>query len=162
LQTTHNHAPPLSTTRLCAFAHNRGIGSPLDSPFNKGARSFNKEKEDVVLWKSGIQVESWSRTEFVLFVAGIRDNYPRLGIGDLVQVREGRGDLEMGSGTAFEVRIVRLRKREGFIRTSPVLLTPTNRLTTIIGLYCPIYLIDILLSQFRHTQVGCLTTFPNN
>lgn len=80
--------------------------------------SLTKEKEELVLWKMGITVGSWSRAEFVLFAAGIRENYPRLEIGDLVHMREVREDFERGSGLAFEGRVVMLKKREGFIRTS--------------------------------------------
>lgn len=75
-------------------------------------------KEQIVLWKIGVQVVIWADAEFVLFVPGIRENYPRLEIGDLVHLREVYERLQKGSGNAFEGRVVALRKREGFIRAS--------------------------------------------
>jgi hypothetical protein len=80
--------------------------------------NLTKEKEELVLWKMSIKVSSWGRDEFSLFVAGIRENFPRLEVGDLVHLRELREDLRCGSGIAFEGRVVMLRKREGLIRMS--------------------------------------------
>lgn len=82
------------------------------------------EKEKIVLWKIGIKVAVWATAEFILHVPGIRENYPRLEIGDLIQMREVLEKLQKGSGMAFEGRVVALRKREGFIRAS--LLTPSD------------------------------------
>ncbi|KAF5376028.1 hypothetical protein D9615_007749 [Tricholomella constricta] len=73
------------------------------------------EKEKIVLWKLGIKIAIWADAEFVLAVPGIRENYPRLEIGDLVHLREVYDKLKRGSGTAFEGRVIALRKRDGLI-----------------------------------------------
>lgn len=77
--------------------------------------SLTSDKEQIVLWKIGIKVAVWDHAEFALFVPGIRENYPRLEIGDLVHLREVLPQQQKGSGLAFEGRVVALRKREGFI-----------------------------------------------
>lgn len=74
------------------------------------------EKEKIIIWKIDIKVAIWDNAEFSLFVPGIRENYPRLEIGDLIHMREVLPQQQQGSGLAFEGRVVRLRKREGFIR----------------------------------------------
>jgi len=76
------------------------------------------DKEQIVLWKIGIRVSDWANAEFVLVVPGIRENSPRLEIGDLLHMREVMEGMKTGSGLAFEGRVVALRKREGFIRAS--------------------------------------------
>ena len=76
------------------------------------------DKAQIVLWKLCIRVAVWDHAEFALFVPGIRENYPRLEIGDLVHMREVLAHQQKGSGVAFEGRVVALRKREGFIRAS--------------------------------------------
>lgn len=104
--------------------------------------SLTSDKEQIVLWKIGIKVAVWDHAEFALFVPGIRENYPRLEIGDLVHLREVLPQQQKGSGLAFEGRVVALRKREGFIRASfPALLTlsPTH-----------LCLIDIFSSTLKH------------
>ncbi|KAJ7042792.1 P-loop containing nucleoside triphosphate hydrolase protein [Mycena alexandri] len=73
------------------------------------------EKEQIVLWKTGIKVGVWDGAEFLLFVPGIRENTPRLEIGDILVLREVFEARKMGSGIAFEGRVVALRKREGLI-----------------------------------------------
>ncbi|KAG5635252.1 hypothetical protein H0H81_011938, partial [Sphagnurus paluster] len=73
------------------------------------------EKEKIVLWKVGIKIVIWADAEFVLAVPGIRENYPRLEIGDIVHLREVYEKLKRGSGVAFEARVVALRKRDGLI-----------------------------------------------
>ncbi|KAG6902934.1 hypothetical protein C0995_009326 [Termitomyces sp. Mi166 len=73
------------------------------------------EKEKIVLWKVAIKIGIWVDAEFVLTVPGIRENYPRLEIGDLVQLREVYEKLKRGSGMAFECRVTALRKREGLV-----------------------------------------------
>src|ERR1700761_4222416 len=45
------------------------------------------EKEQIILWELGISVADWDTSEFLLYVPGIRENYPRLEIGDLVRMR---------------------------------------------------------------------------
>ncbi|KAG6812686.1 hypothetical protein H0H92_001315 [Tricholoma furcatifolium] len=74
------------------------------------------EKEKIVLWKVGIKIAIWVDAEFVLAVPGIRENYPRLEIGDLFHLREVIERLQRGSGVAFEGRVTALRKREGLVR----------------------------------------------
>jgi hypothetical protein len=61
-------------------------------------------------------VLNWDRSEFVLEVAGLRENYPRLEIGDLAHLRMIFEEAKTGSGRAFEARINSLRKREGLVR----------------------------------------------
>lgn len=75
-----------------------------------------KDKESLVLWKNPIKVLDWDRSEFVLEVAGLRENYPRLEIGDLAHLRMIFEDAKTGSGRAFEARVNSLRKREGLVR----------------------------------------------
>ncbi|KAF8172752.1 P-loop containing nucleoside triphosphate hydrolase protein [Mycena galopus ATCC 62051] len=73
------------------------------------------EKEQIVIWKTGIKVGQWDGAEFLLFVPGIRESSPRLEIGDLLVLREVFEAQKVGSGLAFEGRVVTLRKREGII-----------------------------------------------
>jgi hypothetical protein len=80
--------------------------------------SLALDKAKILLWKIGIKVAVWDHAEFALFVPGIRENYPRLEIGDLVHMREVIPQQQQGSGLAFEGRVVALRMREGFIRVS--------------------------------------------
>ncbi|KAG6908482.1 hypothetical protein DXG01_004485 [Tephrocybe rancida] len=101
------------------------------------------EKEKIVLWKVGIKIAIWVDAEFVLTVPGIRENYPRLEIGDLIHLREVYEKLQRGSGMAFEGRVTALRKREGLIHLfSPNLrhhilhVLPPNPKTTD-GIYTP-------------------------
>ncbi|KAG5646161.1 hypothetical protein DXG03_004214 [Asterophora parasitica] len=101
------------------------------------------EKEKIVLWKAGVRIAVWANAEFVIAVPGIRENYPRLEIGDLVHLREVYDKMKRGSGMAFEGRVVALRKREGVINIHcPTLkhhilhvLPPNPR--TIDGIYTP-------------------------
>lgn len=53
--------------------------------------------------------------QFVISVPGIRENHPRLDIGDTVHMREVLVDRKEGSGLAFEARVTVLRKREGLV-----------------------------------------------
>lgn len=73
------------------------------------------QKEQIVLWKLGFRVASWKNAEFVLDVPGIRENHPRLEIGDLVHMREVIEAEQRGTCKALEGRVVTLRKREGFV-----------------------------------------------
>lgn len=59
---------------------------------------------------------NWDRSEFVLEVPGLRENYPRLEIGDLAHLRMIFEEAKTGSGRAFEARVNALRKREGLVR----------------------------------------------
>ena len=77
-----------------------------------------RDKQDVTLWQLPISVANWTNAEFRLNVPHIRESYPRLELGDLVHMREVLKEKQAGSGVAFEGRIVALRKREGFVRTS--------------------------------------------
>ena len=74
------------------------------------------EKEQIVLWKAPMKVESWTAAEFKLEVPGIRENYPYLEIGDLVHMREVLEKDMKGTLKAVEGRVVALRKREGLVR----------------------------------------------
>jgi len=76
-----------------------------------------KEKEKIVLFQMNVSVLDWDRSEFAVCVVGIRENHPRVDIGDIMHLREVLVEWRRGSGTAFEGRITMLRKREGFIRT---------------------------------------------
>lgn len=77
-----------------------------------------RDKENLVLWKNSIKVLNWNQSEFVLEVPGLRENYPRLEIGDLAHLRMVFEEAKTGSGRAFEARVNMLRKREGLVRTS--------------------------------------------
>ncbi|KAK7460460.1 adenylosuccinase ade13 [Stygiomarasmius scandens] len=74
-----------------------------------------KEKEKIVLYQMNVSVLNWDRSEFAVCVVGIRENHPRVDIGDIMHLREVLVEWRRGSGTAFEGRITMLRKREGFI-----------------------------------------------
>lgn len=69
-----------------------------------------------MLWKQRIKTFDWDRSEFLLEVAGLREDYPRLGVGDLAHLRMVFEDTMKGNGQAFEARIIMIRKREGLIR----------------------------------------------
>ncbi|KAF5336688.1 hypothetical protein D9758_015674 [Tetrapyrgos nigripes] len=74
-----------------------------------------REKEKIVLYQMNVSVQDWDQAEFAVCVVGIRENHPRLDIGDIIHLREVLVDWKCGSGVAFEGRITTLRKREGFI-----------------------------------------------
>lgn len=78
--------------------------------------NLTRDKEQIILWKIGIKIVIWDDSEFLLSVPGIRENHPRVEIGDLLHLREVFERENRGSGIAFEARVVALRKREGFIR----------------------------------------------
>ncbi|KAG5351503.1 hypothetical protein C0989_006238, partial [Termitomyces sp. Mn162] len=101
------------------------------------------EKEKIVSWKIGIRIGIWVDAEFVITVPGVRENYPRLEIGDLIQLREVYEKYQRGSGMAFEGRVTAVRKREGLVHLySPSLkhhilrVLPPNPKTTD-GIYTP-------------------------
>ena len=81
------------------------------------------QKEQIVLWQLGFRVGNWKNAEFVLYVPGIRENHPRLEMGDLVHMRQVIEARKCGSGMALEGRVVNLRKREGFVRELSSFLT---------------------------------------
>lgn len=85
-----------------------------------------KDKEQLILWKNPIKVLDWDRSEFVLEVPGLRENYPRLEIGDLAHLRMIFEDAKTGSGRAFEARVNMLRKREGLVRKLSCLCLKPN------------------------------------
>ncbi|KAF9054183.1 P-loop containing nucleoside triphosphate hydrolase protein [Panaeolus papilionaceus] len=105
------------------------------------------QKEQVVLWKLGVKIAVWQNAEFVLYVPNIRENHPRLEVGDLVHMREVLEDTQTGSNRAVEGRVVTLRKREGLIHIhSPPLqkhietfvpLTSTTKLENNLAVYGP-------------------------
>ncbi|KAJ6478594.1 P-loop containing nucleoside triphosphate hydrolase protein [Mycena vitilis] len=103
--------PPPATAPSLASSYHPHWNALLSWELHKLA----VEKEQIVLWKTGIKVGDWSGAEFLLPVPGIRENTPRLEIGDLLVLREIFEGRKEGSGIAFEGRVVALRKREGLI-----------------------------------------------
>ncbi|KAJ3937652.1 MAG: P-loop containing nucleoside triphosphate hydrolase protein [Lentinula lateritia] len=82
------------------------------------------DKQKIILWQVKVKVLDWAQGQFSVLVPGIRENYPRLDIGDVIHLREVLVDWKTGSGFAFEGRVIRLKKREGFIHFScPTLKT---------------------------------------
>ena len=79
--------------------------------------TLTRDKENLVMWKNSVEILNWDQSEFVLEVPGLRENYPRLEIGDLAHLRMIFEEAKTGSGRAFEARVNRLRKREGLVRT---------------------------------------------
>ncbi|KIK57484.1 hypothetical protein GYMLUDRAFT_46067 [Collybiopsis luxurians FD-317 M1] len=71
--------------------------------------------QKIILWQVRVRVLDWDNSDFFVLVPGIRENYPRLDIGDIIHLREVLVEWKVGSGIAFEGRVSRLRKREGFI-----------------------------------------------
>lgn len=121
------------------------------------------DKERIVLWKVGIKIGTWVNAEFVLAVPGIRENHPRLEIGDLVQLREVYEKLRRGSGMAFEGRVTALRKREGLVRGCfPFTTGPNNKSKWLLDIYSPSlkhYILHVLPPNPQTTD-GIYT--PNN
>lgn len=72
-------------------------------------------KEQIVLWRRKFRVQDWRGAEFKLTVVGIRENYPWLEVGDIVQMREVLEHQQTGSSIAFEGRLTTHRKRLGHI-----------------------------------------------
>ncbi|KAJ7855002.1 P-loop containing nucleoside triphosphate hydrolase protein [Mycena olivaceomarginata] len=101
-----SNPPPATAPSLTCFLHKLAV-----------------EKEQIVLWQTGIKIGQWDGAEFLLFVPGIRESSPRLDIGDLLVLREVFEAQKVGSGIAFEGRVVTLRKREGII---PSFFTPED------------------------------------
>ena len=79
------------------------------------------QKEHIVLWLQTIKVAVWENDEFTLSVPSIRENYPRLDVGDIIHFREVSEAEKVGTGRAVEGRVVALRKREGFVRQSSMI-----------------------------------------
>ncbi|KAJ7452153.1 P-loop containing nucleoside triphosphate hydrolase protein [Mycena galericulata] len=103
--------PPATSPSLAATVYHPHWNALLSWELHKLA----VEKEQIVIWKTGVKVGDWDPAEFLLFVPGIRENTPRLDVGDLLVLREVFEAQKVGSGIAFEGRVVALRKREGFI-----------------------------------------------
>ncbi|KAJ7146052.1 P-loop containing nucleoside triphosphate hydrolase protein [Mycena epipterygia] len=103
--------PPPATAPSLAAAYHPHWNALLSWELHKLA----VDKEQIVIWKTGIKVGDWGSAEFLLHVPGIRENTPRLEIGDILVLREVFEAQKVGSGIAFEGRVVALRKREGFI-----------------------------------------------
>ena len=68
-----------------------------------------------MLWRNRVKIDNWDRADFVFEVAGLRENYPRLEIGDLSHFREVLEDQKEGSGKMFEGRISTFQKRKGLV-----------------------------------------------
>lgn len=89
-------------------------------------------KAEIVLWNISVRFADQNTpadhnppnggsaisSEFSIYVPGIRENHPRVDIGDIVHMREVFDKWKTGSGLAFEGRVTVLRKREGIIRES--------------------------------------------
>ncbi|KAJ6630161.1 P-loop containing nucleoside triphosphate hydrolase protein [Mycena sp. CBHHK59/15] len=140
-----SHPPPATAPSL-ASAYHQHWNALLSWELHKLA----VEKEQIVLWKTGIQVGDWDLAEFLLFVPGIRENTPRLEIGDNIILREVFENQKVGSGIAFEGRVVALRKREGFIH-----------------LFCPALKLHIQtfvepVSPSRHIREGLAVLTPDD
>ncbi|KAJ3818044.1 P-loop containing nucleoside triphosphate hydrolase protein [Lentinula raphanica] len=73
------------------------------------------DKQKIVIWQVKVRALDWNNAGFSVFVPGIRENYPRLDVGDMIHMREVFVVHKIGSGFAFEGRVTRLMKREGFI-----------------------------------------------
>ncbi|KAJ6463413.1 P-loop containing nucleoside triphosphate hydrolase protein [Mycena sanguinolenta] len=106
-----SNPPPATAPSLTALYYHPRWNALLSWELHKLA----VEKEQIVLWKTGIKVGQWDGAEFLLFVPGIRESSPRLEIGDLLLLREVFETRKIGSGIAFEGRVGALRKREGII-----------------------------------------------
>ncbi|THU88773.1 P-loop containing nucleoside triphosphate hydrolase protein [Dendrothele bispora CBS 962.96] len=72
-------------------------------------------KSQIVLYKTSVSVLDWDRSEFAVHVVGIRENHPRVDVGDVVHLREVLVEWMRGSGVGFEGRVGGVRKREGVI-----------------------------------------------
>ncbi|KAJ3789054.1 P-loop containing nucleoside triphosphate hydrolase protein [Lentinula aff. detonsa] len=96
------------------------------------------DKQKIILWQVKVRALDWDNAEFSVLVPGIRENYPRLDVGDVLHLREVLIDWKMGSGWAFEGRVTRLRKREGFIRMSyPHSFFSSSTIQIVRDFYCP-------------------------
>ncbi|KAF7326633.1 hypothetical protein MVEN_02600100 [Mycena venus] len=140
-----SNPPPATATSLTSSYHQHW-NALLSWELHKLA----VEKEQIVLWKTGIKVGQWDGAEFLLFVPGIRESSPRLEIGDLLVLREVFEAQKVGSGIAFEGRVVALRKREGLIH-----------------FFCPTLKVHIQtfvgpLDPSRHFQQGNIVFTPED
>ncbi|KAJ7619298.1 P-loop containing nucleoside triphosphate hydrolase protein [Roridomyces roridus] len=100
--------PPATAPSLTAAAYHPHWNALLSWELHKLA----VEKEQIVIWKTGIKVGDWGPAEFLLPVPGIRENTPKLDVGDILVLREIFEADKVGSGVAFEGRVGALRKRE--------------------------------------------------
>ncbi|CAK5271393.1 unnamed protein product [Mycena citricolor] len=106
-----SNAPPATAPALTTGSYHQHWAALLSWELHKLA----VEKEQIVLWKVGVKIGAWDQAEFILVVPSIRENSPRLEIGDVILLREILEGQKIGSGIAFEGRVVALRKREGLI-----------------------------------------------
>jgi len=96
-----------------------------------------EEKSLIVLWKAPVIVSNWANAEFCITVPGIRENHPRLEVGDLVHLREIVEHKKSGSGVAFEARVITLRKREGIVSAFRLLFIYITASHRVVDIYCP-------------------------
>ncbi|KAJ7503839.1 hypothetical protein B0H11DRAFT_2355676 [Mycena galericulata] len=90
--------PPATSPSLVATAYHPHWNALLSWELHK----LVVEKEQIVIWKTGVKVGDWDPAEFLL-----------LDVGDLLVLREVFEAQKVGSGIAFEGRVITLRKREG-------------------------------------------------
>lgn len=45
------------------------------------------DKQKIILWQVKVKVLEWNNAEFAVLVPGIRENFPRLDIGDIMHLR---------------------------------------------------------------------------
>jgi hypothetical protein len=78
-----------------------------------GAR---RDYEVLVLWRRRVHVDEWGKAEFLIEAPGIRENYPKLDLGDLMHLREV---VEEQRRVAFEARVVRMSPQKESYRNDP-------------------------------------------
>jgi hypothetical protein len=75
-----------------------------------------EDKEKLVLWKyENVKIYHLTDARFELEVPGVRENYPRLEVGDLVHMRQVFVHTQSGSSLAFEAVITAMKKRRNLI-----------------------------------------------
>ncbi|KAF7307812.1 hypothetical protein MKEN_01141300 [Mycena kentingensis (nom. inval.)] len=104
-------SPPPATAPSMTTSYHQHWNALLSWELHKLA----VDKEQIVLWKTGVKVANWDGDEFRLAVPGIRENTPKLDLGDIIILREVLEPRRAGSGIAFEGGVVSARKREGLI-----------------------------------------------
>ena len=73
---------------------------------------------ELVLWKMQLEVVDVEAGVYKATCPGIREGHPKVEVGDVVLLREVYLDLGEGGPDGFQGRVVAVRKREGFLRTS--------------------------------------------
>lgn len=73
---------------------------------------------ELVLWKMQLDVVDVGAEVYRATCPGIREGHPKVEVGDVVLLREVFLDLGHGGRDGFQGRVVAVRKREGFLRTS--------------------------------------------